>query len=80
MGGLITEKQTTSLDKIPVLGDIPLLGKFFQSKTSDSAKFNLLIFVTANLVDPAGNKINKELITTVAGAGNAPVAAAQPNP
>jgi len=31
-----------------------------------------LIFVTANLVDPAGNKINKELVATATGAGNAP--------
>ena len=72
MGGLITEQQTTTLDKIPILGDIPLLGFLFRSKTSYSRKFNLLIFVTANLVDPAGNKINKELVATATGAGNAP--------
>ncbi|MFA5043811.1 MAG: hypothetical protein WC381_10525 [Kiritimatiellia bacterium] len=70
MGGLITEKQSTTLDKIPFLGDIPLLGFLFQSKTSNSQKFNLLIFVTANLVDPAGNKINKDLIATATGAAN----------
>lgn len=64
MGGLITEGQTTTKDKVPVLGDIPLLGALFRSETSDSQKFNLLIFVTANLVDPAGNKINKEVIAT----------------
>jgi general secretion pathway protein D len=75
MGGLINEQQTTTLDKIPILGDIPLLGFLFQSKTSSSKKFNLLIFVTANLVDPAGNKINKELIASAAGIGGAPVVA-----
>ncbi len=64
MGGLITEKQSTTLDKIPLLGDIPLLGFLFQSKTSNSKKYNLLIFVTANLVDPAGNKIHKEPIAS----------------
>ncbi|MFH1477479.1 MAG: hypothetical protein ABIH24_08330 [Verrucomicrobiota bacterium] len=74
MGGLINEQQTTTLDKIPFLGDIPLLGWFFQSKTSNSKKFNLLIFVTANLVDPAGNKINKELIASVTGAAPAATA------
>ncbi|MDO9543426.1 MAG: hypothetical protein Q7J98_14055 [Kiritimatiellia bacterium] len=69
MGGLITEKQRTTEDKIPLLGDIPLLGYLFRSKTSQSVKNNLLIFVTANLVDPAGNKIKKETeapITTTA--------------
>ncbi|MDP2991523.1 MAG: type II and III secretion system protein, partial [Kiritimatiellota bacterium] len=81
MGGMISEKQATTLDKIPILGDIPLLGYLFQSKTSNSRKYNLLIFVTANLVDPAGNKINKELITSAVGTVSTPVAAAsQANP
>ena len=70
MGGLITEKQSTTLDKIPLLGDIPLLGFLFQSKTSNSKKYNLLIFVTANLVDPAGNKIHKEPIGSAVSAVN----------
>ncbi len=60
MGGLITEGQTTTEDKIPVLGDIPLVGALFRSKTSSSEKRNLLIFVTARLVDPAGNRIHTE--------------------
>ncbi len=62
MGGLITENQGTTEDKIPFLGDIPLIGFFFKSKTTKSVKRNLLIFVSANLVDPAGNKINKEAV------------------
>jgi len=70
MGGLITEQQSTTVDKIPFLGDIPLIGYLFQSKTSKSVKRNLLIFVTANLVDPAGNKINKTPVDLVsAGTG-----------
>ncbi len=65
MGGLITEGQETTEDKVPFLGDIPLLGYLFRSKTDKSVKRNLLIFVTANLVDPAGNKINKDAGTAV---------------
>jgi len=80
MGGMITERQTTTLDKIPFLGDIPLLGYLFQSKTSSSEKYNLLIFVTANLVDPAGNKINKDLIAPGAGTVSTPSAAASATP
>ncbi|MBI2438702.1 MAG: tetratricopeptide repeat protein [Lentisphaerae bacterium] len=76
MGGLITEAQTTTQDKVPVLGDIPLLGALFRSKSNISRKFNLLIFVTANLVDPAGNKINKEIVASVAGGAAAAAAAA----
>jgi general secretion pathway protein D len=59
MGGLITESELTSHDKVPVLGDLPLVGKLFSSKTSKSEKVNLLIFVTAYLVDPSGKKLNK---------------------
>ncbi|NLB56101.1 MAG: hypothetical protein GX811_10120 [Lentisphaerae bacterium] len=59
MGGLIDEKLSTTEDKIPFLGDLPLIGALFRSKTSVSQKKNLMIFVTATLVDPAGNLINK---------------------
>lgn len=66
MGGLISEGQVNTEDKVPLLGDIPLLGYLFKTKTSRSVKKNLLIFVTANLVDPAGNKIKKDSGTTMA--------------
>jgi len=64
MGGLISEGQVTTEDQVPLLGDIPLLGYLFRSKTSKSIKKNLLIFVTANLVDPAGNKMKKDTGTS----------------
>ncbi len=54
MGGLIVEVVEKYNDQIPLLGDIPLLGALFRSKGEHSAKRNLLIFVTANVVDPAG--------------------------
>jgi general secretion pathway protein D len=41
-------------DKVPILGDIPLLGRVFRSKGKSTQKRNLLIFVTANLVSPGG--------------------------
>jgi general secretion pathway protein D len=59
MGGLITEDLRKVNDKIPVLGDIPLLGALFRSKSERSVKKNLLIFVSAKLVDPAGRLIRK---------------------
>ena len=59
MGGLITEELTKVNDKIPILGDIPLLGALFRSKSEKSVKKNLLIFVTAKLVDPAGRLIRQ---------------------
>ena len=47
-------------DKVPILGDIPLLGRLFRSSYEHSEKRNLLIFVTARLVDPNGLPISKQ--------------------
>jgi general secretion pathway protein D len=60
LGGLIREELVDFTDKIPVLGDIPLLGKLFQSKGSDSQKKNLMIFVTARIVDSSGRTIHRK--------------------
>ena len=59
MGGMITERRTTIDDKIPFLGDIPIIGRLFRSKMESSEKRNLLIFVTARLVDPAGRPVRR---------------------
>ncbi len=61
MGGLTREEVKKVSDKIPVLGDIPVLGRFFQSKGETSSKRNLLIFVTANLVSPGGSPKKQNL-------------------
>lgn len=77
MGGLITESLNKVNDKIPILGDIPLLGMLFRSQSEDSVKKNLLIFVTARLVDPAGKAIRNpesEKATMTPMAPAAPVA------
>ncbi len=59
MGGLIREDLIKVKDKIPGLGDIPLIGRLFRSEGEYSQKKNLLIFVTARLVDPAGKPLNR---------------------
>lgn len=50
LGGLVRDKQTESVSKIPILGDIPLLGWLFKSKQSAYEKTNLLIFITPHIV------------------------------
>ena len=60
LGGLIKEQTEKIDDKVPFLGDIPFVGRLFRSKVTSRSKRNLLIFVTANLIDPAGNKIHKQ--------------------
>lgn len=69
MGGLIREEMTTIKDKVPILGDIPVLGWLFRSEGHYSQKKNLLIFVTARLVDPAGRPVHTESNMVMPGAG-----------
>lgn len=61
MGGLTREEVKKVNDKVPVLGDIPFLGKLFRSKGESTQKRNLLIFVTANLLSPGGSPKKQNL-------------------
>jgi len=55
LGGLISEDVVHIKDKIPVLGDLPFVGRLFRSESSANSKRNLMIFVTPTIIDPAGN-------------------------
>ena len=57
MGGLITETRKSFEDKVPFFGDLPFIGFLFRSKGEFSEKRNLLVFLTARLVDPAGRPL-----------------------
>ncbi len=54
LGGLIREDVQKVNDKTPLLGDVPLVGGLFRSQADQHIKRNLIIFVTATLMDPAG--------------------------
>jgi general secretion pathway protein D len=55
MGGLTRDEVKTVNDSVPLLGNIPGLGRLFSSEGETRQKRNLLIFVTANLVSPGGS-------------------------
>ncbi len=57
MGGLITSAISKNTKKIPILGDIPILGKLFQSKSSTEIRKNLIIFVTATVLSSRGENV-----------------------
>ena len=57
MGGLITEQRKAMDDKIPFLGDLPYVGRFFRSHAEQTIKRNLLIFVTGRLITPSGREL-----------------------
>jgi len=58
LGGLIREDITTVEDKVPILGDIPLIGPLFRSKAERAIKKNTLIFVTVRILRPDGEPFN----------------------
>ncbi len=60
LGGLISENVSKTKDKVPLLGDLPLVGRLFRSESSQTRKKNLLIFVTPTIIDPAGNRVHTE--------------------
>ncbi|HEX3626033.1 MAG TPA: hypothetical protein VH280_11475 [Verrucomicrobiae bacterium] len=60
LGGLIQDEITETKDQVPVLGDVPIIGKLFQSQSKNDMKKNLMIFVTATMIDPAGNRVHSE--------------------
>jgi general secretion pathway protein D len=60
LGGLLSETVTTIKDQVPMLGDLPLVGRLFRSESKSTSKKNLLIFVTPLLIDPAGNRLHTD--------------------
>jgi general secretion pathway protein D len=53
IGGLIRDNVTSSTMKVPLLGDIPILGWLFKYKTSTIEKTNLMIFITPTIIRTA---------------------------
>jgi len=55
MGGLLEDHHFKYEDKVPILGDLPLVGRFFRSESESSNRNALVIMVTVRLVDPSGH-------------------------
>ena len=55
IGGLIEKQSTVATSKVPLLGSIPGIGRLFRHKSKDTQKRNLIIFITAKILDPAGS-------------------------
>ena len=60
IGGLMREDVQKVEDKVPFLGDIPLFGRLFRSSVDQHLKRNLVIFVSARLINPAGDPLLQE--------------------
>jgi general secretion pathway protein D len=71
LGGLMREDVQKVEDKTPLLGDLPLIGRLFRSSVDQHLKRNLVIFVSARLMNPAGEPVRldeekEEVIETLA--------------
>lgn len=50
LGGLIKDRDNVTVVKVPILGDIPILGWLFKSRTVEKSKSNLMIFLTPKII------------------------------
>lgn len=50
IGGIFEQQQNDSVSKVPLLGDVPVLGHLFKTRTTDSARTELLVFLTPKVV------------------------------
>jgi len=55
LGGLIKNTNSKDWEKVPLLGDIPIIGKLFQSRDFQDGKSELVFFITPTIVDSANN-------------------------
>ena len=60
LGGFVTNEVQDLEDKVPLLGDLPLVGKAFRSEVELHIQKRLYFFVRAQLMDPAGVPITKK--------------------
>ena len=59
IGGILDERMTQMNDKVPLVGDIPLAGRLWQSQVKSGKKRAVLFFVTVNVIDPSGQRVNQ---------------------
>ena len=55
IGGLLSDEERRTLERIPVLGDIPVIGNLFRSKARTRAKTNLMIFIRPTILRTAAD-------------------------
>ena len=69
IAGLLDDRVTIQLSKVPGIGDIPILGQLFRSRSNSRTNTELLVLVTPTIIDPVGGSVP----TTAAPQVNMPV-------
>jgi general secretion pathway protein D len=58
LGGFVARDLRNPTNTVPVLGNIPLLGRFFRNEYASRTNKQLIVFVTPTIIDPAGNRVH----------------------
>jgi MSHA type pilus biogenesis protein MshL len=61
LGGLIQDSESVTVKKLPLLGDIPLVGALFRNKVNDFKKTELVVFITPRIIHPDVSTREEEL-------------------
>jgi type II secretory pathway component GspD/PulD (secretin) len=61
LGGITQNQMSTRVDKWPLLGDLPFIGRFFQSRAEVGTRQNMMMFVTARLMNTNGVPIKQNV-------------------
>ena len=72
IGGMIQDEVQKVEDKVPVFGDLPLIGRLFRSNAESHIRKNLMVFVTADVIDPLGKPMRSRETGTGAATSNVP--------
>ena len=80
IGGLIREDVQDVEDKVPIVSDLPLIGRLFRSSSEQHLKRNLTVFVKAVIMDPAGARFHLEQEKTLEAPLDMPVPGLAPRP
>lgn len=73
IGGMIQDEVQKVEDKVPVFGDLPLIGRLFRSNAESHIRKNLMVFVTADIIDPFGKPLRKRDTGTSVGGSSSSV-------
>ena len=65
IGGLIETKLLRQIYKLPILGNLPLVGKAFRSKVNSNEKTNLIILLTVHILDDKDNSLSKTAVREI---------------
>ncbi|WP_416191280.1 type IV pilus secretin PilQ [Neisseria sp. CCUG12390] len=57
VGGIYEEESSNNVNKVPLLGDIPVVGNLFKSRAREENRRELLVFITPRIMDSVGNNL-----------------------